>query len=191
MSIHKDIQQAYAEVLDKMTQEWVFNCDSGCFSEVCDRHAWTTGSDENSKTILVIYQPHKSMREYDDMFATIFIKRIDKKKFTASDLKKASLDDLHTLVLESYNAVLEKSNNKWTHPIDGTIEQLLQIKKPLHVEDGAIKMTFEIRGAYKWCCGDSWAPHKLLQYLGNTDATVSDDPDFYERLTEEAKPATL
>ncbi len=183
----KDLKKAYAEVHYKIAQSWVFNCDSGCFSEICDREAFTVG------TILVIYQPHKSMREYDDMYATIFFKRVDKKAITASFVKQAKLNEIDSLVLQSYNEILVKSNNKWTHAIDGSLEQLIQMKKPLRVEQGALKFTFEIRGATNGCCGDRWFPHRLAEWQGEKlpEEDDAEQLEFLENLKEPATPANL
>ena len=101
MQVAKDLQRAWSDVLFKTAQHWVYNCDSGCFAEVCEREVWTEGS------ILVIYQPHKSMKEYDDMYASIFFKRTDKKPITGDILKKANLEEVDRALLASYNDYLE------------------------------------------------------------------------------------
>jgi len=183
MEISKDLQKAWADVLYKTAQHWVYNCDSGCFADICEREAWTVG------TILVIYQPHKSMKEYDDMYASIFFKRTDKQPLTKDILKKANLEEVNRALLESYNEILAKTGNKWTHKIDGSFNQLVQIKKPLELEKGTLKMTFEIRGATDGCCGDRWWPHKLLQWQGHDEQ--ADDDEFYERCKQDALPAKL
>jgi hypothetical protein len=183
MQVAKDLQRAWSDVLFKTAQHWVYNCDSGCFAEVCEREVWTEGS------ILVIYQPHKSMKEYDDMYASIFFKRTDKKLITGDILKKANLEEVDRALLASYNDYLAKTGNKWTHKIDGSLEQLVQIKKPLELEKGTLKMTFEIRGATNGCCGDRWWPHKLLQWQGSDEEMEEDE--FLERCTEDAVPASL
>lgn len=182
-SISKDLQKAWSDVLFKTAQHWVYNCDSGCFAEICEREVWT------EKSILIIYQPHKSMKEYDDMYASIFFKRVDKKPITKQIWEEANFDEVNNALLESYNDYLEKSGNKWTHKIDGSLEQLIQIIKPLELEKGTLKMTFEIRGAVDGCCGDRWWPHKLLQWQGSNE--VMEEDEFLERLTKEAKPAIL
>lgn len=170
----------------RTAQSWVFNCDSGCFAEVCEREAWTVGD------LLVIYQPHKSMKEYDDMIATVMIKTKDKTPITASQLRNAKLNDVNREFLSSYNAWLDKTGGKWTHAIDGSLEQLVQMRKPLHLEDGTLKMTFEIRGATNGCCGDRWWPRHLAAWRGETTEEDADEDDaFVRRCTEIAKRAEV
>jgi hypothetical protein len=163
----------------KTAQSWVFNCDSGCFADICEREAWTVGD------VLVIYQPHKSMKEYDELLATVFLKHVDKTPMKASDMKK--LKPVNDAFLKSYNEVLDKTNNKWTLPCKGTVDSIVQATKPLHLEDGALKMTFEIRGATDGCCGDRWWPRCLAEYRNETDAEDDDqDETFRERCRHDA-----
>lgn len=182
--IADDLAKAWAQFLMKTATQWVFNCDSGCFSETCDREAWT------NTHILAIYQPHKSMREYDDMYASVFFKRTDKKPLTAKIIKLANLEHLNKLMLGSYNDILAKTNNKWTHKIDGSFSQLIQIIKEPQLEKGTYKLTFEIRGATNWCCGDSWWPHRLNEWQGGSNE-MTDDEDFFQKCIMDAKPAII
>jgi hypothetical protein len=186
MPISKDIARAWSDVLMRTAQSWVFNCDGGCFASICEREAWVVGD------VLVIYQPHKSMKEYDDLIATVMIKAKDKSPITASQLRAAKLQDVNRAMLASYNDVLDATGGKWTHAIDGTLEQLVQMRKPLHLDDGTLKMTFEIRGATNGCCGDRWLPARLAQWRGEA---FEDDPDaeesFRRRCTENAERATV
>ena len=184
-SISLDISRAWSDVLMRMAQSWVFNCDGGCFASVCEREAWTVGG------LLVIYQPHKSMKEYDDMIATIFIKRTDKGKITAAQLRNAHLEQVNNMVLLSYNDILDKSGGKWTHAIDGTLDALLQTRKPLALEDGTLKYTFEIRGATDGCCGDRWWPHRLAAFRGELSDSPADDEEFLQRCKKDAKRADV
>jgi hypothetical protein len=185
MPISKDLARAWSDVLMRTAQSWVYNCDGGCFASVCEREAWTVGE------LLVIYQPHKSMREYDDMIATIMIKRTDKEPLTAAHLRAAKLADVNRAMLASYNEWLDRTGGKWTHAIDGSLEQLVQIRKPLKLDDGTLKMTFEIRGATNGCCGDRWWPRALAEWRGETSDDADDDEAFLRRCTEEAKRAEV
>lgn len=185
MTLSKDLARAWSDVLMRTAQSWVFNCDGGCFASVCEREAWSVGD------VLVIYQPHKSMREYDDMIATVMLKRKDKEPITATQLRSAKLGDVDRAVLQSYNEWLDKTGNKWTHPIDGTLEQLIQMRKPLHLEDGTLKMTFEIRGSTSGCCGDRWWPRLLAAWRGETSEDADADETFLERCKEPAKRAEV
>lgn len=185
MPLPQDIARAWSDVLMRMAQSWVYNCDGGCFASVCEREAWTVGD------VLVIYQPHKTMREYDDMFATIFIKRTDKEKITAAHLRAAKLDDVNRTVLQSYNEILDKTGGKWTHKIDGSLEALLQTKKPLALDNGAIKYTFEIRGATDGCCGDRWWPVRLAEWRGESSDDAEADSEFLERCKQDAERAVI
>jgi hypothetical protein len=185
MTIPKDIARAWSDVLMRMAQSWVYNCDGGCFASVCEREAWTVGD------VLVIYQPHKSMREYDDMIATVFIKRTDKGKITAAQVREANLEEVNATVLRSYNDILDKTGGKWTHAIDGTLDALLQTRKPLAIEAGSLKYTFEIRGATDGCCGDRWWPHHLASWRGESSDSAEDDAEFVERCKKEARRAEV
>jgi hypothetical protein len=168
----------------KTAQSWVFNCDSGCFADICEREAWTVGD------ILVIYQPHKSMKEYDELLATVFLKHTDKTPMKASMMK--SLQSVNEAFLKSYNDVLDKTNNQWTLPCKGTVESIVQAKKPLHLEDGALKMTFEIRGATDGCCGDRWLPKYLAEWRGDTfEADDDADETFFQRCKHPALRAIV
>ena len=186
MTISKDIARAWSDVLMRTAQSWVFNCDGGCFAAVCEREAWTVGE------VLVIYQPHKSMKEYDDLIATIMIKAKDKSPITASQLRAAKLKDVNVAFLQSYNDVLDKTGSKWTHAVDGTLEHIVQMRKPLQLEDGTLKMTFEIRGATNGCCGDRWFPARLAAWRGESFEEDADaDETFLERCTENAVKADV
>jgi len=157
--MEKFLAKAIGEALLRTADSWIYNCDGGCFESVCTREAWDVGE------LLVIYQPHKSMREYDDMFATIFIKRNDKKAFTAKDLHSDSVSLVKKLMMESFHDILKKSNNLWTHPIKNDFKHLVQIKEDFRIDKGTVRFTFEIRGAYNGCCGDSWEPHRLRAFI--------------------------
>jgi len=166
--MEKILARAIGEALLRTADSWIYNCDGGCFETVCSREAWDVGD------LIVIYQPHKSMREYDDMFATIFIKRKDKKAFKMKDLNSDSVLLVKKLMMESFLDILKKSNNLWTHPIKNDFQHLVQIKDDFRIEKGAVRFTFEIRGAYDGCCGDRWEPHRLRAYIeaknnGNTE----------------------
>jgi len=179
-----EFAQAYASMLMKTATTWVFNCDGGCFADVCTREAWTNGP------YLCIYQPHKSMAEYDDMFATCFIRRLDKAAVTKAELAGHAIAEKH--MLDSYADYVRASGGLWTHPIDGSFKQLVQIKEGLRLEKGSARFTFEIRGATNGCCGDSWWPHRLSDFIQarapSTDGVINDDgsladPEFAEKLT--------
>ena len=185
MTLSKDLARAWSDVLMHTAQNWVYNCDGGCFMSVCEREAWTVGD------ILVIYQPHKSMRDYDDLIATVMMKRKDKEAITAAALRAAKLTEVNQAFLASYNEWLDKTSGKWTHAIDGSLEQLVQMRKPLHLEDGTLKMTFEIRGSTNGCCGDRWWPRLLGVWRGEASDDADADETFLERCTEPATRATV
>lgn len=189
MESANDFAKAYGSVLMKTATTWVFNCDSGCFADVCTREAWTHGP------YLCIYQPHKSMAEYDDMYATCFIKRLDKKPVSKAELAGHAIAEAH--LMDSFGDYVRASGGRWTHPIDGSFKQLVQIQEALRLEKGTARFTFEIRGAVDGCCGDSWFPHRLDDFLRdrepnaagaiNEDGTLV-DPEFGEKLS---KPVTM
>lgn len=153
--------KAVGEALLHTADSWIYNCDGGCFESTCTRDAWEVGP------LLVIYQPHKSMREYDDMFATIFIKRKDKKAFTKKELSHECVSSVKTLLMDSFHDILKKSENRWTHPIKDDFKSLVQLKDDFRIEGGAVRFTFEIRGALDGCCGDRWEPHRLRAFIDN------------------------
>lgn len=152
---------AYAHILDEMCQSWIYNCDSGCFADTCERQVFEHGDYK------CIYQPHKSMLEYEDFVASVFIKKTTgTKKISAKDFKAFNADARKRIeadLLASYNDYLESSGGKWLSPkVDGTFGSVMQIRKPLELQsDGGLKMSFEIRGATVGCCGDSWTPWRL------------------------------
>jgi hypothetical protein len=156
-------KKLWARLLIKTTEEWVFNCDSGCFYDVCQRQVISEGRWQ------AIYQPHKTMLDYSDMVATLLIKRLDAsgkpEKLKASEfakLKTEAIEPVNRLLLESYNELLRRSGNKWTHAIDGTFEALVQVRRGPELDpSGTVKFTFAIRGAVDGCCGDSWTPDKV------------------------------
>jgi hypothetical protein len=131
------------------------------------------------------------MKEYDDLIATVMMKRKDKEPITAAQLRAAKLADVNNAMLESYNEWLDKTGDKWTHPIDGSLEQLVQMRKPLHLEDGTLKMTFEIRGSTNGCCGDRWWPRLLGAWRGETSEDADADESFFGRCTVPDKRADV
>jgi hypothetical protein len=173
------LSAAYAHIVDAMCQSWVYNCDSGCFYDVCQRQVFTHGA------YMCIYQPHKSMMEYEDFMASVFIKKsTGTKKITAKEFKafaecpKAAIEaDL----VKSYEDYLESSGGKWLSPrVNGTFESIMQIRKPLELQpDGSLKMSFEIRGATRGCCGDSWTPHYIERNWRAQDPEVAEYKDRY------------
>lgn len=182
-----DLAKAYGWALKNMAMSWIYNDDGGCFMDVCAKEVNIVGS------WMVIYQPHKSMIEYDDYVATIIIKRVDKipitqKMFTAA---KKYIKLVEKLYLESYNDILILTDNKWTHEIDGTFKQLAQIQKPLALMDSQIKMQFEIRMPTNHSCGDSWTPVKLLKWLGEPVEYDALHEDEIYKFTKPAKPAII
>lgn len=181
--------KAYGSVLLKTARSWVFNCDSGCFADVCTKECWTSGP------YLCIYQPHKSMAEYDDMYATCFIKRLDKAPITKAEFQGHKTAEAH--MLASFEDYVRASNGLWTHPIDATFDKLVQIKDPIRLEKGQARFTFEIRGSVDGCCGDCWEPHLLEAFVsGEPPEVVIDngaivDVDFGAKLTKPVtRPAT-
>lgn len=192
----KALAKAWAWVLQNTADSWVFNCDSGCFYSVCQKQIHTEGP------WMVIYQPTKSMMECDDLVAAIFIKRTDKKPITQKMLKDAE-SEMHlieNLFLESYNNILKITDGKWTHEVNGTLEEIVQMQEPLHLVDGVLKMKFEIRGATDGCCGDRWYPAKLMKHMGESlkyvpvddEGMVNGDMDkvLEDELYRFNKPAT-
>jgi len=168
MSSSFELAKAIGDVLLRTADTWIYNCDGGCFESVCTREAWKNGP------FHVIYQPHKSMREYDDMFATVFIKRVDKKSILGKEMNE-SVNIVKMLVMKSFHDILGKSNNLWTHPIKDNFEHLVQVKDDFRIEKDAVRFTFEIRGAYDGCCGDRWEPHSLRAFvtsLGSFDEAI-------------------
>ena len=160
----EDLAKAWAYVLLGTAHKWIYNCDSGCFYDVCQKSVKVEGN------WLIIYQPLKSMIEHDELIAAIIIKRTDKKPITQKMFNDAKpfLANVENLYLQSYNDILKVTDNKWTHSVDGTLNQIAQIKEPLNLVDGTLKMKFEIRGAVDGCCGDSWDPSKLMVFIGNS-----------------------
>ena len=189
----KHLSKAYADVLFHISTSWIYNCDSGCFCDVCNRQTFMHGP------YLVIYQPHKTMKEYEDFVASVFIKK-QSGKISAKEFRtfvEGPKLDIERELLRSYNEYLASSGNNWTHPNnDGTADKLLQIRKPMQLEDGAIKFSFEIRGATSGCCGDGWTPHLLVtKYLDEDyrgQVPEFEDEDWREnKLVYPATPATL
>ena len=160
----EDLAKALAWVYLNTAYSWIFNCDSGCFYDVCQKATRIQG------VWNIIYQPMKSMLEYNDMVAAIIIKRIDKQAVTKKMLSdaKTHMKNVDNLYLQSYNDILKVTDNKWTHPVDGTLEKIMQIREPLKLVNGELKMKFEIRGAVDYCCGDSWYPAKLMAWFGKS-----------------------
>ena len=160
----EDLAKALAWVYLNTAYSWIFNCDSGCFYDVCQKSVHIEGA------WIIIYQPMKSMLEYNDMVAAIIIKRIDKQAITQKMLTAANpfIKQVEKLYLQSYNDILSVTGNKWTHKVDGTLEKIMQIREPLKLVNGELKMKFEIRGAVDYCCGDSWYPAKLMAWFGKS-----------------------
>lgn len=194
MSDDGDLAEGYAHLLDAMCQSWVYNCDSGCFADVCARQVFTHGP------YMFIYQPHKSMMEYDDFVASVFIKKTTgDKKITAKAFKTFNSGvrkGIEADLLASYNDYLEASGGKWLSPkVDGTFNSVMQVRKPLELQpDGSLKMSFEIRGATRGCCGDSWTPWRLeRKWRGDADAKGDyEDPEWRDsKLTYDAEKAVV
>jgi len=164
MDFEATFAKALGEVLLRTANSWVYNCDSGCFQSICEKESWTV-----DEKILIIYQPHKSMREYDDMYATVFFKRIDKKPITKKTLTCEKVSIIKKLFMDSLEDILQKSENKWTHAIKKDFDKLVQIKDPFRIESGTARFTFEIRGAVDGCCGDRWEPHRLEAFINNLE----------------------
>lgn len=172
---------AYAHVLDAMCQSWIYNCDSGCFYDVCQRQVFTHGP------FMCIYQPHKSMIEYDDFVASVFIKQTTgTKKISAKAFKtfcEGAKAAIEADLVKSYNDYVASSGGKWLSPgVDGSFDSIMQVRKPLELQpDGSLKMTFEIRGAFRGCCGDSWTPHHLER---NWRAKDPENAEYKERYAQ-------
>lgn len=190
----EDLAKALAWVYLHTAYSWIFNCDSGCFYDVCQKSVHIQGA------WMVIYQPLKSMLEYDELYAAIIIKRCDKQPITPKMLKLAQpyTKKVDNLYLQSYNDILAITSNKWTHPVDGTLNKIMQIVEPFKLVDGSYKMKFEIRGAVDGCCGDSWYPAKLMAYLGKptTYAPINEhgivqDKEELEKFKYPATPAVI
>ena len=135
---------------------------------------------------MAIYQPLKTMLEYEDYVAAIIIKRNDGKPVTAGMLAAAEphLAEVKRLYLQSYNDILTATTGKWTRAVNGTLEEIMQIREPFELRDGAWRMKFEIRGPVNdRCCGDSWHPARLQAWMGrstefafmNADGTVKSE----------------
>jgi len=142
---------------------WVYNCDGGCYAEVCRRRVFTEGP------WMAIYQPLKSMIERDDYIAAIIIKRTDGRPVTEEMLAAAEphLAEVRRLYLQSYNDILAATSGKWTQPVNGSLEEIMQIREPFNLRDGAWRMKFEIRGVSNGgCCGDTWYPARLQAWMG-------------------------
>lgn len=106
------------------------------------------------------------------MFATIFFKRKDGKPISKAQSKDAETEaaELQAIMVQDYADILSASKGLWTHEIDGSFEQLAQIKKPLELRpDGSLSFCFEIRSSPDDCCGVSWRPRKLCEALGLED----------------------
>jgi hypothetical protein len=175
-----DLGAAYAHTIDAMCQRWVYNCDSGCFYDVCQRQVFTHGP------YMCIYQPHKSMLEYDDFVASVFIKKTTgTKKISAKEFKTfrdGSKAAVEADLVKSYKDYVASAGGKWLSPrVNGTFESIMQIRKPLELQpDGSLKMSFEIRGATRGCCGDSWTPHYIERNWRAKDPENADYKDRYE-----------
>ena len=161
----KALARAIAWVYLGTASRWIFNCDGGCFADICRKCVFTEGP------WMAIYQPLKSMIEYEDFVAAIIIKRTDKQPVTANMLAAAEphLAEVKRLYLQSYNDILAATGGKWTHTVDGTLEEIMQIREPFELRDGAWRMKFEIRGQVnESCCGDSWVPARLQAWMGKS-----------------------
>ena len=189
-----DLAKGYGWVLKGIAMSWIYNDDGGCFMDVCTKEINVIGP------WIIIYQPHKSMIEYDDYVASIIIKRVDKTPITRKMFTDAKpyLKQVEKLYLESYNDILAQTDNKWTHPVDGTFNQIAQIKKPLALKDDQIKMQFEIRMPTNHSCGDSWEPAKLLEWLGESTLYTAvsasgeiQNKEELEKFNKPAKPAII
>ena len=187
-----DLARLWAWIIINISNNWVFNCDSGCYYEICQKEVHTEGS------YMAIYQPTKGMITYDNFIAAIIIKRTDKKPITLkmftdanSDLMKvhqktlsfdlalqALLAKVQNLFLESYNNILKITNNKWTSKTDGTFDSIIQSTEKLQLVDGTLKFKFKIRGAINGCCGDKWNPDKLIKWFDNTDTKEIDEDEL-------------
>ena len=187
-------QRGYAKTLLYASRSWVYNCDSGCFYDTCQRSVF-----HNDDSWLFIYQPNKSMIEYDDLLTSIFIKH-KSKKLSDKDLKtlKPYMQAVENLYLKSFNEFLETSDGAWTHNVN-SFDKLLQIKEPIRVrDDGSLSFKFHIRGAMDGCCGDRWTPHWLELYLDEPDEATDIDKvhrdnweDLQFRLKREGEPIEL
>jgi hypothetical protein len=181
------LAKGYGWVLKHIAISWIYNDDGGCFMDVCTKEVHIVGP------WIIIYQPHKSMIEYDDYVASIIIKRVDKTPVTKKMFTDAKpyLKHVENLYLQSYNDILAQTANKWTHEIDGSFTQLAQIQQPLALKDGTIKMQFEIRMPTNHSCGDSWTPVKLLEWLGEpTEYDALHEDEIY-KFTKPAKIAII
>lgn len=181
-----DLAFVWAWAIINISNYWVFNCDSGCFSEICRKEVCAKGK------YIAIYQPTKAMIDCEDFIAAIIIKRTDKQPITEKMFNDAKpyLNKVQNLFLESYNNILEITNNKWITKTDGTFDSIIQSKEKLHLVDGSLKLKFKIRGAINHCCGDKWNPHKLIKWFNNTD-TKKMEKEELEDYTVDALPAKL
>ena len=187
-SIVEEIGKMYAYALYRSSLI-TFHDDSGCYYDTLQSHTIKDGD------WLKIYQPSKEMKKYDSgTYHYIFKYKepITKKQFKDFLPLKANIDKLY---LESYNDVLKITNNKWLRKVNGTIEEVAQIVKPFRLDNGELKIAFDVRGFEEFECTQRWLPIKLIAWMEcvpeDSITLDSDIREKYMNYTGEATPANI
>ena len=75
------------------------------------------------------------------------------------------------ILMDDFKTILTFTNNKWKSCVDGSLNQVACIMKPIYLneKDNNISMQFHLRGCYGfdyWTANDRWNPIKLKRWLG-------------------------
>jgi len=159
--------KGYAIAVRDMCSRWAYNCDGGCFMGTLEKVHWTEGP------YMWIYQPHKSMIDYEDFVASIFVRPVKALggQPISEDLwarfRDTAKKQVEQALVDSFMDYVTWTNGKWLSSLkDIAFESIVQIRRPLErMPDGSLKMSFEIRGAESGCCGDTWWPFRLTERL--------------------------
>jgi len=173
---HSTLAEAWAEAL-LFTAHTAYHDDGGCFTDLLRRQVvvvddWT-----------VISQPTRAMAAYDEFLVAIIIRRTDGAEITKAMWKqeKPGMKEVETLFLQSYSDIRVRSGD--TRPI-GSLETVAQIRSPLTLEKGLLKMKFEIRMPNGHDCGSCWHPYRLMAWMGKPCEWVDDKGELIENLNE-------
>jgi hypothetical protein len=155
----QQLGQVWKWVLTSVADRWLYNCDSD------DSHAFCCRAIHDVGPWRVIYQPagvgYCRMLE-ERCIGNVIIKRRDNRPITRAMWASAqdTINQINKQFLQSYNDILDVTNGHWFLECDGTLDSLLHTVKPLHLENGLLKLKFAISTRY---CNQGWIPRRIIE----------------------------
>lgn len=163
-----DFEQAYADVLLRMCNTWVYSCDKNLKNAL---HKTDRYSPSEDNAWIYMYSPcvpdMRTETAYEAV-VTMYLKNeqvISKENYERLLPFKRNID---VLLQDSYIDVLSQSGSRWHSLCDGSVDHILHIIEPfqLHSSGTSIKFSFRLSGFPEvHNCGSAWwVPHHLLAY---------------------------